>query len=206
MIIKMMITFDYDPETNEYKPIKQEIIKDKAKDTALSLAKEAEESIEPQVTLASNKYILNKAAADLLGVKWEDKLDIKYQLIDSIRYPIIGSSVSWGSTNGNKLTKSLTVSCRGNANSLLSEFGDTFTLSPWKNHKGLYILIGNKDRELITDENIQIVESSECEEDIIESNTIEEDIVENNTIEEDFNFEEEVKEDDYEINEFNFEL
>ena len=28
MIIKMTITFDYNPETNEYKPIKQEIVKE----------------------------------------------------------------------------------------------------------------------------------------------------------------------------------
>ena len=28
MIIKMTITFDYNPETNEYKPIKQEVVKE----------------------------------------------------------------------------------------------------------------------------------------------------------------------------------
>lgn len=193
MIIKMMITFDYDPETNEYKPIKQEIIKDKAKkEPAIELAEQAEESAEPQLTLASNKYILNKSAADLLGVKWEDKIDIKYQLIDSIRYPIIGSNISWGTSGGNKLTKSLTVSCRGNANSLLSEFGDTFTFAPWQGHKGLYILIGNKDRDIESDDNIEVKESIEPEEDIILDNNIE-DVIE------------ETK-DDYELNDFDFEF
>lgn len=197
MIIKMMITFDYDPETNEYKPIKQEIIKDKAKkELAIELAEQAEESAEPQLTLASNKYILNKSAADLLGVKWEDKIDIKYQLIDSIRYPIIGSNISWGTSGGNKLTKSLTVSCRGNANSLLSEFGDTFTFAPWQGHKGLYILIGNKDRDIESDDNIEIKESTEPEEDItldINLNDDIEDVIE-------------TTEDDYELNDFDFEL
>lgn len=197
MIIKMMITFDYDPETNEYKPIKQEIIKDKAKkELAIELAEQAEESAEPQLTLASNKYILNKSAADLLGVKWEDKIDIKYQLIDSIRYPIIGSNISWGTSGGNKLTKSLTVSCRGNANSLLSEFGDTFTFAPWQGHKGLYILIGNKDRDIESDDNIEVKESIEPEEDItldINLNDDIEDVIE-------------TTEDDYELNDFDFEL
>lgn len=195
MIIKMMITFDYDPETNEYKPIKQEIIKDKAKkEPAVEMAEKAEESAEPQLTLASNKYILNKAAAELLGVKWEDKLDIKYQLIDSIRYPIIGSNIAWGSSNGNKLTKSLTVSCRGNANSLLSEFGDTFTFAPWQGHNNLFILIGNKDRDIIEDNNIEVTESAEVTEDIPTEEI------------EDIMIEEDIKEDDYELNDFDFEL
>lgn len=197
MIIKMMITFDYDPETNEYKPIKQEIIKDKAKkELAIELAEQAEESAEPQLTLASNKYILNKSAADLLGVKWEDKIDIKYQLIDSIRYPIIGSNISWGTNGGNKLTKSLTVSCRGNANSLLSEFGDTFTFAPWQGHKGLYILVGNKDRDIESDDNIEVKESTEPEEDIILDINLNDDI--EDVIE--------TTEDDYELNDFDFEL
>lgn len=198
MIIKMMITFDYDPETNEYKPIKQEIIKDKAKDPALELAEEAKESGEPQLTLASNKYILNQAAADLIGVKYEDKLDIKYQLIDSIRYPIIGSNISWKTSGGNKLTKSLTVSCRGNANNLLSEFGDTFSLSPWQGHPGLFILIGNKDREIAQDDNIEVKENPETEIDIQEETFTDEDS---------FNLEDEnFEEDDFELKDLNFDF
>lgn len=165
MIIKMMITFDYNPETNEYIPLKQEIVKDKKKDPALLMAEEAKDSAEPQITLTDNKYILNESAANLIGVKWEDRLDIKYQLIDKIRFPIIGKDTAWGTKSGNKLTKSLTVSCRGNANSLLSEYGDTFSITPWQEHEGLFVLVGNKDRTT-PDENVEVTEDENPENDL----------------------------------------
>ena len=165
MIVKMMITFDYNPETNEYIPLKQEIVKDKKKDPALLMAEEAKDSAEPQITLTDNKYILNESAANLIGVKWEDRLDIKYQLIDKIRFPIIGKDTAWGTKSGNKLTKALTVSCRGNANSLLSEYGDTFSITPWQGHEGLFVLVGNKDRAT-PDENVEVTEDENPENDL----------------------------------------
>lgn len=170
MIIKMMITFDYDPETNEYKPLKQEIVKDKVQKA--TKAEEAEDSAEPQITLEANKYVLNKAAATLMGVEWENRLDIKYQPVEKggMMFPIIGTDTAWKTKSGNKLTKSLTVSCRGNANELLSKYGDTFTVTPWKGHEGLFVMIGNKDRSeeepTIKDDNISIKEDENPAEDL----------------------------------------
>lgn len=170
MIIKMMITFDYDPETNEYKPLKQEIVKDKVQKA--TKAEEAEDSAEPQITLEANKYVLNKAAATLMGVEWENRLDIKYQPVEKggMMFPIIGTDTAWKTKSGNKLTKSLSVSCRGNANELLSKYGDTFTVTPWKGHEGLFVMIGNKDRSeeepTIKDDNISIKEDENPVEDL----------------------------------------
>lgn len=170
MIVKMMITFDYDPETNEYKPLKQEIVKDKVQ--KVTKAEEAEDSAEPQITLEANKYVLNKAAATLMGVEWENRLDIKYQPVEKggMMFPIIGTDTAWKTKSGNKLTKSLTVSCRGNANELLSKYGDTFTVTPWKGHEGLFVMIGNKDRSeeepTIKDDNISIKEDENPVEDL----------------------------------------
>ena len=170
MIIKMMITFDYDPETNEYKPLKQEIVKDKVQKA--TKAEEAEDSAEPQITLEANKYVLNKAAATLMGVEWENRLDIKYQPVEKggMMFPIIGTDTAWKTKSGNKLTKSLSVSCRGNANELLSKYGDTFTVTPWKGHEGLFVMIGNKDRSeeepTIKDDNISIKEDENPAEDL----------------------------------------
>lgn len=170
MIVKMMITFDYDPETNEYKPLKQEIVKDKVQ--KITKAEEAEDSAEPQITLEANKYVLNKAAATLMGVEWENRLDIKYQPVEKggMMFPIIGTDAAWKTKSGNKLTKSLTVSCRGNANELLSKYGDTFTVTPWKGHEGLFVMIGNKDRSeeepTIKDDNISIKEDENPVEDL----------------------------------------
>ena len=170
MIVKMMITFDYDPETNEYKPLKQEIVKDKVQ--KVTKAEEAEDSAEPQITLEANKYVLNRAAATLMGVEWENRLDIKYQPIEKggMMFPIIGTDTAWKTKSGNKLTKSLTVSCRGNANELLAKYGDTFTVTPWKGHEGLFVMIGNKDRTeeepTVKDNNISIKEDENPVEDL----------------------------------------
>ena len=57
----MMITFDYNPDTKECVLLKQEQVKEKAQKTSTK-AEEAEESAEPQITLESNKYVLNSGS------------------------------------------------------------------------------------------------------------------------------------------------
>lgn len=176
MIIKMMITFDFNPETNEYTPIKQEVVKDKATKT-ITKAGEAEESAEPQLTLEDNKYILNQSAATLMGVQWEDRLSIKYQKIEGLTFPVIGTDAAFGTKGGNKLTKSLSVSCRGKANELLAKYGDTFTVTKMKGHDDLFVLLGNADRptepEKQIDTNINIKEDNNPVEDLPLDTTIE---------------------------------
>ena len=176
MIIKMTITFDYNPETNEYKPIKQEVVKE------TPAPKKVEDNGEAKLQLLDNKYELNGSAINLLGINVGDRVDIKYQMVDGIKYPIIGSSNAWKSASGNKLTKSSTVSYRGIANQMLAEYGDEFTFSEWKNHEGLYVLIGNK--EIIQDENIELPDD-----------TPEVDLSDDN-----------IKEDDFDLSDFNFEI
>ncbi len=204
MIVKMMITFDYNPETNEYSPIKQEIVKSKTteKSPAEKEAEESMDSSEPQITLTDNKYILNKSAAKLLDVSWEDRLDIKYQIVDKVSFPIIGKNTIWKTKSGNKLTKMLTVSYRGNANTLLAEYGDTFSLTPWQGHEGLFVMVGNKIRN--NDSNIDVTESPEITQDKPNTDDIDTDSVEDSeetTIEEP-----DTDNNNYEINDFNFEL
>ncbi len=168
MIIKLLCTFDFNPETNEYKPIGDpEVVKSTKKQSTV------EESSEPQLILLDNKYSLNSAALELLGVTAGDKIDIRYQIIENINYPIIGSSTSWKSTSGNKLTKSSTVSYRGKANEMLSTFGDTFDLTSWTGHDGLFILIGNKEQ--VIDPNIEVKTDNSVEVDKPIETTTEED-------------------------------
>ena len=65
---------------------------------------------------------------------------------------------------------------------MLAEYGDEFTFSEWKNHEGLYVLIGNK--EIIQDENIELPDD-----------TPEVDLSDDN-----------IKEDDFDLSDFNFEI
>lgn len=180
MIVRMLCTFDYNPETNEYTPIgTPEIVKED---------KKVVDSGEPKIVLEENKYCLNQAAATLLGVVAGDRLIINYNNLEDFKnakVPIIGSSKSWKSTAGNKLTKSLTVSCRGIANNVLSEYGNEFTLEPYED--GLYRMVGNKELPVEEDKNIVIVESPEVEEDLA---TLEEDPSTYEIADIDFNFDE----------------
>lgn len=103
--------------------------------------KKKEESSEPLLTLEDNKYILTQAACDLLGVIAGDKIDIKYDKKNKKDFiPVIGSDESWGTKQGNKLTKSNTVVCKGSKNDELSKYGNEFKLEP-ADKPGIFYLI-----------------------------------------------------------------
>lgn len=126
------------------------------------------ETNDPQITLDASKYTLNPAAAEMLGVVAGDRIDIKYQVIDGIEYPVIGTEESFGSGGGNKLTKSLTVAYRGKNNDRLLKFGDVFTVTPMKDLNGLFVLIGNAEKPAIPDE-IEVNEDNNNHEDLTDS-------------------------------------
>lgn len=152
MRIKMLLTFDFDPETGEYTPISSEVVsKDESKVEKKAAPKkkktvvtEIEGISGPAIVLEDNKYCLNQEAADALGVVPEDRIDIKYEQKGKVRIPVIGSNDAFGTKGGNKLTQSLTVSCRGKANEMLSEYGTRFELQPHPSKDGLFILVGDK--------------------------------------------------------------
>lgn len=106
-----------------------------------------EESSEPTLTLEENKYCLNQAAADLMGVEPDCKLDIKYEKRGKETVPVIGTDTAFGTKQGNKLTKSLTVACRGSKNEELSKYGTEFILVPHETKDGIFVL-QNEDAKL----------------------------------------------------------
>lgn len=105
------------------------------------------ESSEPTLTLEENKYCLNQAAADLMGVEPDCKLDIKYEKRGKETVPVIGTDTAFGTKQGNKLTKSLTVACRGSKNEELSKYGTEFILVPHETKDGIFVL-QNEDAKL----------------------------------------------------------
>ncbi len=98
------------------------------------------ESSEPKLILESNKYQLTQAAVDLMGVEPDCKIDIKYEKQGKNVTPVIGSDETFGTKQGNKLTKSLTVACRGSKNEELAKFGTEFILVPHPKKDGIFIL------------------------------------------------------------------
>ena len=127
---------------------------------------------EPKLYLEGNKYILNAAAIEALGVEVGDTIDIKNQKIGNTRVKVIGSSETFGTKSGNKLTKSNSVSYRGKSNEELAVLGDIFTLTPHSNADGLFILTGNKQPNAVEsvpeDEDEIMVEDIDIDEDSIE--------------------------------------
>lgn len=105
----------------------------------------------PLLVLEENKYILNKAAVEALGVEPGDKVDIKQQKLNKKEYLVIGAAETFGTQSGNKLTQKNAVSYRGKNNQNLAEHGNEFTFTPHPKIDGLFILTGNQEPEIKED-------------------------------------------------------
>lgn len=124
-----------------------------------------EESTTPQLILEDNKYRLNTAAIELIGVQAGDRLDIKYEQKDKAYRPIIGSDEVFGTHNGNLLSKSNTVTCKGAKREELVKYGNIFTVLAHESSEGLFVLVGDKEvpikKELKGDDNIKLEEDDD---------------------------------------------
>ncbi len=139
MITKITLTIDINPETLECKILKQDT------STSTKKATKIEEGVEPKIILEANKFILNQAAADLIGVQPEDRVAIRYKKIDKVLFPVIGKQEAFKISSGNRVTKGLSVSCRGVGNEELSKYGSTFTLTSMKDNPELFVMVGDTD-------------------------------------------------------------
>ena len=159
---QVMFTYEQDDETGEVKVINREVVNDdlpKAKKkTSTPKKSKADENPEPELILEDNKYSLNTAAIELLGVEADDRIDIKFEKRDKVRVPVIGCNTAFGTQGGNRLTKSNTVSYRGKNHDTLEEYGTVFSFKE-TDKEGIFELIGDKPiPEEKEDENIKIVD------------------------------------------------
>lgn len=160
MIVKVLLTFDFDPVTNTYKELKSEVVKDTIK---------VDPNEKPQLILEENKYHLNNAAMSVLHVTAGDRVDIRYKVVNGVETPFIGNNEAWGDKNGNKITKSQTVSFRGSNNEQLSKYGSVFTLIDREN--GLFELNSGaipEECKIVEDTNIEVPVDNSLTEDIIQ--------------------------------------
>lgn len=157
-------------DTREYLDDSIKASKKKSTSSKSSSAKIDDSNPIPTLTLEDNKYILNAAAIEALDVEPGDTIDIKNQKIGTKKVKVIGSSMTFGTKAGNKLTQKGTVSFRGKSNDELSEFGNIFILEPHPNVSGLFVLKGNnqEDEEEVIPEEEDTVEVDEEIEDALE--------------------------------------
>lgn len=109
---------------------------------------------EPKLFLEDNKYKLNNAAIELMNLDEDSRLNISYMQGKDGDFPVI-CEVDNG---GNRISKSNTVSFRGNKNSELSKYGNEFVLVPYLNDSRLFVLTPKniKIEQLVGDDNVSI--------------------------------------------------
>lgn len=186
-IFKVTVTTEFvDEETGEVFKDVREYADDSVKAAKKSTSKKSstskikDDDPEPKLYLEDNKYTLNAAAIEALGVEVGDTIDIKNQKVGNARVKVIGASETFGTKAGNRLTQKGTVSYRGKSNQELAVLGTVFALTPHPNAEGLFVLSGDKQPN--TSEEIPEEEDSIKIEDIEDVDAVE-------ISEDDFNFE-----------------
>lgn len=144
-IIDLNIKIEYDPIKDEivnYTTSLNGVSEAKTTTTKKSSTKKKDTSDEAILTREDNKLILSQKLVDDLKAQYEDRISIRYEQVDGLTIPVIGLDVMFGDKgNGNKLTKSNTLACRGNANTILSEFGTKFVVESYKDN--IFKLVGD---------------------------------------------------------------
>lgn len=167
----MLIEFDYDAETNEYTPVKQELISDEPKSNKkttttkkASTTKKTKsvESTKPLVVRESNKLVFNDAAIELMELVTEDRVCLQFVPNGKNEVPVVALEEHIGRKDGNRFTKGKSVSCRGEKNTLLEVYGTEFNLVLHPTRKHTYMLVNINDDESPIDnddDNIEINEN-----------------------------------------------
>lgn len=161
MEIQFLVTLDFDPKTETFKVIEQKQVQDKVRKVS-NKKTTVEETGEGIIILEENKICLNECAAAMLNVEAGDRIDVQYTKINNKMIPIIGSIESLGVSKGNKLTKGLTVSFRGNANMELVKYGSRFTFEDIAGKLKVFKLRGENEiaTEEVNDDNLIEINST----------------------------------------------
>lgn len=132
-----------DPETGEMYTKEATLgeFKDVVKKTSTPRTRKPKEDDEPtpMIHMLDTKLQFNTKAQQLCGFEPESKLDIKFEKRGKNVTPILCEDLK----NGNRLTKTYTLSCRGQKRENLLQYGDTFEVIPYEGKEGYFKLIGN---------------------------------------------------------------
>lgn len=188
MIRAVTIDFDVNIETKEVTNVKVQVEGQVKRATTTRKKKEVARELEDFaiITREENRIVFNNKAFDDMGLEAGQRVVIKYKEENKKMIPIIGTDESFDEEGtGNKLTKSQTISFKGNQNTVLAEFGTEFTIK--EDGDGIWKLISNTEKS-----GEASAESLEAVEEIVEQ-------LDADLLTED-------DEDEYEINELTFNL
>lgn len=124
------ISFDFNEETQKISNVK-----------VVSISKVNLDDQKALVQLMDNKLKLTPKAISMLGAQPGDRITINYWTVNNeTTFPLIGKSEVFTDKDGGcKLTKTNTVSFRGNQNSTLKIYGKIFELEDFK--EGMFKLV-----------------------------------------------------------------
>lgn len=144
MIKGVIVTFDFDTETELVSNVLCNIdgVEKKKRVTKAKAKVEEEMAAEPLITREETKLAFNNKAIADMGIEYEDRIVIKWEKVKNTKtvFPIIGKDEAFDEEgSGNKVTKTNTVGYKGKQNVVLAEFGEVFTIEPYK--EGIWKLI-----------------------------------------------------------------
>ena len=184
-ILKQTLVTEFvDTETGETSVDSREFLDDSIvaakpkKSSSKRKKNEWDEDPTPLVVREDNKLILNEAAVAALGVVDGDRINIKMQVLNRRRYPVIGTDETFGDKGGNLLTKSHTVRYGGKNNEELAKFGYIFVLENHPKTDGLFVMKNRDADEAAEEENDAIAVSVQEELEKLNSNLTDEEVEE----------------------------
>lgn len=152
------ISFDFDEVTQKVSNLK-----------VISLSKINLDEGEPLVQLMDNKLKLTPKAIEMIGAQVGDRIQVNYWTENNHNtFPLIGRSEFFtDKEEGSKLTKSNTVSFRGNKNTVLKVYGELFKLEEFKDNMFRLVKVETENEATESEQKeLEDLNSSEIDEEI----------------------------------------
>lgn len=152
------ISFDFDEVTQKVTNLK-----------VTSLSKVNLDEGEPFVQLMDNKLKLTPKAVEMIGAQVGDRIQVNYWTENNHNtFPLIGRSEFFtDKEEGSKLTKSNTVSFRGNKNTVLKVYGELFKLEEFKDNMFRLVKVETENEATESEQKeLEDLNSSEIDEEI----------------------------------------
>jgi hypothetical protein len=161
MLRAVTITFDIETETGTVTNVKTQVEGEVKRRTTTTRKKEVVKELEDTVSIVreDGKLVFNNRAMADLKIEAGDRVVIKYEKGDKSLFPVIGTDFAFNEEgSGNKMTKSQTISYKGNQNTVLAEFGDEFTVEEYQDNIWKLVSLGEPKVAETIEEAIEISE------------------------------------------------
>ena len=159
MLRAVTITFDIETETGDVTNVKTQVEGEVKKRTTTTRKKEVVKELEdtPIITREENRLVFNNRAMADMELDETCRVAIKYEKEGSKLIPIIGTDLAFSEKgSGNKMTKSQTISYKGNQNVVLAEFGSEFTITTYQDEIWKLTPLGEPETVESVEESIKI--------------------------------------------------